>query len=494
MTDAHGTDEDRQLVRAVRRYLDRVNRQAADELEGQLTPLGEVISEHLAADAAACPVLDEQFPDHRLVDFDIALDEVTQRSEGRTIGVSGGDQRLHSSAADLLRNSYLRFSPGPVDFVVRATGPVDTRRVVAFGVRLLHHDGRPVAVIQRTASQHSNRIRATLEVIAEDPDDSSAFLAGVRELARLRSVLRGQVLAFTRSEWGMDAGATFLPRPEVAAEEIVLPDGVLDSVVTHVVGIGVHRAELLAAGRHLKRGVLLHGPPGTGKTLTVRHLLFCTPETTAVVLTGASIQFVGAAAELARTFQPSIVVLEDIDLVAMERQSSPQPLLFEVLDALDGIDGDADIAFLMTTNRVQVLERALTERPGRVDLAVELPLPGRSERRALFRRYAAGLPYSPEALDSAADRSEGTTGSFAKELIRRAVLRAAVAGRPSDDGDLDSALANLLESREALTRRLLGGGAEDGAPAADPDAGAPSDWSAYSPRSGQVLPQHPLES
>ena len=171
---------------------------------------------------------------------------------------------------------------------------------------------------------------------------------------------------------------------------------------------------------------------------------------------GWNVRAIGSAAEIARTFQPSIVVLEDIDLVAMERHSSPQPLLFEVLDALDGLDGDADVAFVMTTNRVSVLERALADRPGRVDLAVEIPLPELPERVRLFRRYAAALPFSDAALSEAAERAEGTTGSFAKELMRRSVLAAALRDAEPSDVDLRAALDSLLTERSALTRKLLG--------------------------------------
>ncbi len=178
------------------------------------------------------------------------------------------------------------------------------------------------------------------------------------------------------------------------------------------------------------------------------------------MLTGSSIQFVTAAAEIARTFTPSIVVLEDIDLVAMERTYTPQPLLFEVLDVLDGLDGDADIAFVMTTNRVDVLEHALADRPGRVDLGVEIPLPGFETRRRLFRRYAGGLPLSEKALEAAALAADGTTGSFAKELMRRTVLRAAIRGDSPTDADLAEALDTLLATGAALTRRLLGGAGE----------------------------------
>ncbi|GAB3611571.1 hypothetical protein GCM10027414_36970 [Humibacter ginsengiterrae] len=147
---------------------------------------------------------------------------------------------------------------------------------------------------------------------------------------------------------------------------------------------------------------------------------------------------------------------EAIDLVAMERNMTPQPLLFEVLDALDGLDGDADVAFIMTTNRVDVLEHALAERPGRVDLAVEIPLPALAERQRLFRRYAHDLPFTDEAIEDAADAADGVTGSFAKELIRRCVLRASRRRMPPTDEDLTQELAALLDTRAQLTRTMLG--------------------------------------
>ena len=182
---------------------------------------------------------------------------------------------------------------------------------------------------------------------------------------------------------------------------------------------------------------------------------------TVVLLRGAALSLIDRAADIARTFQPSIVVLEDVDLVAMERDYSPQPLLFELLDALDGLDGDADVAFLMTTNRVDVLERALVERPGRVDLAVELPPPGRAERRRLLELYSRGMGFSAEALDDAAARTDHTTASFAKELVRSSVLLAADRGEPLADAHLAEALERLLSSAHALTRRMLGEQVED---------------------------------
>lgn len=250
---------------------------------------------------------------------------------------------------------------------------------------------------------------------------------------------------------------TFIERPTLTEDEVILPAGTLERIEHHVTGIGSHRAHLQSHGQHLKRGVLLYGPPGTGKTHTVRYLLASSPGTTAVLLSGGALAHIHTAAKVARAHQPAIVVLEDCDLVADDRSFGvgPKPLLFEVLDALDGLDADADVAFVLTTNRVEDLEIALAQRPGRVDLAAEIPLPDGDGRLALLRLYGRHL-FGEDAMAAAADRSEGTTASFAKELIRRAVLAAALSEAEPGDAHLEAALDELLSDAEALTRSLLG--------------------------------------
>jgi ATP-dependent Zn protease len=278
---------------------------------------------------------------------------------------------------------------------------------------------------------------------------------------------------------------------------------VLERVVHHVIGMGEQRERLLAHGQHLKRGVLLYGPPGTGKTHTVRHLLSATPGTTAVLLSGGALMHIHAAAKVARAHQPAIVVLEDCDLVAEDRSigMGSSPLLFEVLDALDGLDSDADVAFVLTTNRVEDLEVALSQRPGRVDLATEVPLPDADGRLELLRLYGGHL-FGDEAMSAAAARAEGTTASFAKELVRRAVLAAALADEPPADDHLGLALDGLLSDAQRLTRSLLGvqahgddvdgGGMDDGAPVGPfgrPGRASRSPgWFAYAPSSGSIHP------
>ncbi len=172
--------------------------------------------------------------------------------------------------------------------------------------------------------------------------------------------------------------------------------------------------------------------------------------------------------------QPALVVLEDCDLIAEARDygGGEQPLLFQVLNEMDGLGDDTDVAFLLTTNRADLLEPALAQRPGRVDLAVEIPLPDAEGRARLLALYGAGLDLGKEVADEVVTRTEGTTASFTKELVRRSVLIAAERESPhTAPEDVHAALDELLSDRDLLTRRLLGvrGDEEERLPGPDED-------------------------
>lgn len=463
-------DQQRAFVETFRQFIDQVVR---ERVVSRLTPLGELVQEHLGTTVERLPVVSETIAEHRLVDADIAVCTLAAADPtARLIGVNSVGKMGLESVTDLLDNPHAVVEPGAVDYTEVATGPTTQRQVVALGLHLFTFEDSPVVVLQTAARPRYGQDDARLDVLATDPADAGRVLAGIRRLMREKSVLRGQVISFAdQSHRGRPAGATFVERPSVSASDVVLPEGVLDRVVDHVIGIGAHREALRAAGRHLKRGILLYGPPGTGKTHTVRHLISRTEGTTVVLLTGPAIALISEATELARALQPAMVVLEDVDLIAQDRYAhGPQPLLFALLDALDGLDGDADVAFVMTTNRVELLESALAERPGRVDLAVAVGLPDDEDRARLFTLYADGLPLGAAALTAAAARSQGMTASFAKELMRRVVLRAVERGTDPDDRDLEAALDQLLSSSEELTRALLGAGpgASTGTPEQDP--------------------------
>jgi hypothetical protein len=123
------------------------------------------------------------------------------------------------------------------------------------------------------------------------------------------------------------------------------------------------------------------------------------------------------------------------------------------------------VTFLLTTNRADLLEPALAARPGRVDLAAELPLPDADARRQLIRLYQGNLVLDLTHPETVIERTDGVTAAFLKELLRKAALlscEADLADAPDDpirvtDTHLALALDQLLDSRNQLTRILLGG-------------------------------------
>jgi cell division protease FtsH len=188
------------------------------------------------------------------------------------------------------------------------------------------------------------------------------------------------------------------------------------------------------------------------------------PGRTTVVLTGSGLGLIGQAVSLARDLTPATVVFEDVDLVATERTMpyGGGGALFDLLNQMEGLAEDGDLLFLLTTNRPDLIEPALAARPGRVDLALEIPLPDEEARRRLLRLYAGDAEFDE---DDAVTRTGGVSGAFIKELMRQAALTATLDGRDrASAADVGASLDDLLADRSALTRRLLGKPAEGAAP------------------------------
>jgi cell division protease FtsH len=435
------------------------------------------LTEHLGADPLTLPLERAAWPPYEHVNVHRAI-EACLHAVGREAELVGVGTHFHGvEGLGHLIEAALRHGAVDVGPVERATVPVSPgarESVVALGLYLARVEGVPMVALLSAADPRRGQEQTIVEVLCGEVAVAESLLDEVRREAIARSVFRGQILSFDPTDFGPGVGPIrFHHRPALGRDELILPPGRLDVIERQVLGIGEHRDRLLAAGRHLKRGVLLHGPPGTGKTHTVRYLLCVLDGFTVVLLAGRTLHFIGAACALARLLQPALVVLEDCDLVAEDRDLAygPQPLLFEVLNELDGMAEDADVVFLLTTNRPDLLEPALAERPGRVDQAVEIPLPDEDARRALFQLYTRDVDMASDVdTDQVIARTAGATASFVKELARRAVLLSAIdAGEAAQGGrntiagrHVTAALDELTAGTEVLTRRLLGtdGGTE----------------------------------
>ena len=438
--------------------------------------LPRLLSDHLGPGWASLPVVTESWPAYDHVNVQIGLD-VWLAAPGREHVLAGitGFRHVSFGLGDLVQSGGLdpgigQLGVGGVTFATVPAGPAgQTRACVRCGLYLIEDTGARLAVLLRGPGDHGGG-EISLEVAGADQERAMRVLDEVRRLAIEHNVYRGQVAASGAEIFGPGRAAplSFVHRLRVDRSEVVLPEDLLDGIEQQVLGVARHAGRLLASGQHLKRGVLLHGAPGTGKTHTVRYLLGEMSGVTAVVISGGALQLIKAACSVARTLQPAVVVVEDVDLIAGQRDphAGQHPLLFQLLNEMDGLGEDVDVTFLLTTNRADMLEAALAARPGRVDHAAELPIPDASARRKLIRLYQGSLVLDLDDPELVISRTEGVTASFLKELLRRAALHAAQdqesPNAPADsplrvtDAHMGAALDRLLDTRSQITRALLG--------------------------------------
>jgi hypothetical protein len=444
---------------------------------GEQSGLSRMLADHLGADTAGLPVVEESWPPYDAVNVQAGLDAWLEAPGRRSalVGLTNYQHQVFGLAELLTRvtgpHRGLMAQPGNVARVNLPSGPDgQVRACVECGLYLVHEESRQSAVLLRGAAPHVGQQRVTVQIVSTDADFAAVAAAELRNLALEHNVFRGQVLSFGGDVFGHgQAILQFHLRPAMDTRQLILAPEVLAQIQRQVVVVARHKGRLLAAGQHLKRGLLLFGPPGVGKTHTVRYLTASLPDTTVIELTGGSLNLIGEACSVARSLQPSMIVVEDVDLIAESRGMHPgqHPLLFQLLNEMDGLAEDSDVIFVLTTNRADLLEPALAARPGRVDQAVELTLPDRSAREQLFHLYRGDLELDDSRLDEVLARTDGVTASFIKELLRRSAL---VAAEHSGDShaplrvsatDLDAALNELLETRNAMTRVLLGGARQD---------------------------------
>src|SRR5262249_19466785 len=237
------------------------------------------LREHFAQAPTTLPVVSEEFEtyDHPNVHLAIedylvqagrSADIVGITSDHKFMGIGLSDLVAPAGSALLGRSGA---TEGPVEYV---NIPLDEDRVltcVQCGLYLVRDGNERFAFLVRGASGFRPSPKLHVEVMAPDRACGERFLAGLRAALRKRSVYRGHVLSLDQDQTG-SLQITFHKLPSISRDSIILPEGLLDRIERQTVRFGQHSARLRAAGRHLKRGLLLHGRPGTGKTLTVMYL------------------------------------------------------------------------------------------------------------------------------------------------------------------------------------------------------------------------------
>lgn len=450
-----------------KQFIDRV----VNEATAATSPLLERIQAHLRGEPMQLPVIAEEFDAYEHPNVQVALNAYMQ-AEGRRaelVGVTAENKRFMGlSLSDLLSRAgswpgRQPLAEGPVDYVNFHLAGDQVLSCVQFGLYLITTPtGKLVAFVTGPSDRGGPRMRVRVEVMGTRPEECQSFLREFQASMRRLNVYRGHAISLSPGMLGMGPQTLvqFHALPKVARDDVVLPAGLLERIERHTLVFAEHAQELLAAGRSLKRGLLLYGLPGTGKTLTLMYLSGRMNKRTVILTTGRGMGMVEAIGQMARVLAPSMVIFEDVDLIATERGQPfipTGPLLFELLNEMDGLRDDSDVIFVLTTNRPDILEPALAARPGRIDLAVELPLPDADGRRRLFGLYGRGLRLKDVALASFIEKTEGVTPAYIKELLRKAALLAAEQGRGTtvEERDLAGAFDELSQGGR-LAERILG--------------------------------------
>lgn len=431
------------------------------------SPLLERLKQHLGTDVATLPVIAEEYDPFDHPNVQLAIDDYLSQPglTSELIGVAGEnkqhmDLRLSSFVTPTHRMAALE--EGPVDYVNFHLAGDRVLACVDFGLFLITAGENRLIAMLTGPTAHGPRSKVRLEVVAAAADEAQQFIAAIAERTRRLNVYRGHVIALSPGEFGPGRNTiiAFRTLPHVTRDDVILPENIMERIDRQTIRFSEHAEELKQAGRSLKRGLLLYGPPGVGKTLTIEYLVGSMPGRTVLLTAGAGFGMLEPVVQIARNLAPSMVVLEDIDLIA-EGRGMPMghagPLLFQLLNEMDGLQRDVDVIFVLTTNRPDVLEPALAARPGRIDLAVELPLPDTYARLRLLELYARGLHLIDIDLTAVAEQIEGATPAYIKELLRKAAVIAAIDGDGTGvtEEHLRVALAELNEGGR-LAHRLLG--------------------------------------
>jgi DNA polymerase III delta prime subunit len=342
-------------------------------------------------------------------------------------------------------------------------------RCLKNGLWLLDTRGMHCALLLSAVDRYGETTGVQFQIAAPNTekgiDIAKTFFRNLEESVTRADSYRGKVLSLEKAEHSYSGESTGIMvhklRP-VKRNQIILPRKTLELLERNVLRFALERPKLLRLGMPTKKGILFYGPPGTGKTHTINYLAGELAGHTTLLISAEQVALLGEYMTLARLLQPSIVVLEDVDLIGRERSRMESPceevLLNKLLNEMDGLKEEADIFFILTTNRPQLLEAALASRPGRVDQAIEFPLPDEVGRERLARLYASGVAVADDVIHDIVQRTVGVSAAFIKELMRRSVQfhLERSDSQNIEIEDVRQALDEMMFTGGSLNQKLLG--------------------------------------
>ncbi|MEO8356213.1 MAG: ATP-dependent zinc metalloprotease FtsH [Chloroflexota bacterium] len=215
-------------------------------------------------------------------------------------------------------------------------------------------------------------------------------------------------------------------------------------------------------GAQMPRGVLLVGDPGTGKTLLAKAIageagvpFFSTAGSEFVeMFVGVGASRVRALFKKARSKAPCIIFIDEIDAAGRKRNSSggggemeQDQTLNQLLVEMDGFSGAEGIVVLGATNRVDVLDPALT-RSGRFDRHVTVPRPDVKGRLQILKVHIKDRRIASDVnLENVAKSTPGLVGADLASIVNEAAILAVRNGHEE---------ISIQDFQEAVEKNLIG--------------------------------------
>ena len=285
-------------------------------------------------------------------------------------------------------------------------------------------------VIRVRRDDYSHQV--VLEVGAKGQEHAEEIIKQVLKHASSHSIFKNKMIEVSFEQEVKDAygdvernekvDPIFLEKPPVTDHDIIMDEETRGIIQRTIIDFHERRKELMKVGLPGRRGVLFYGPPGTGKTYTCRYISHRLDSATTIVAAGMSLLHIKSICNIARMLQPSVVILEDVDLVYSARDTNIySAALGELMDELDGFNPEDHIIFILTTNAIDRVEAAIRERPGRISQCVYFGAPNDELRRLYLESMLAPYDCLQLNIDRLIANTQGVTQAFLKELVYRAI-------------------------------------------------------------------------
>lgn len=255
----------------------------------------------------------------------------------------------------------------------------------------------------------------------KDSDLQETFLNDVKSWMDDNNYYRGQKIG---------ADGRFLNVSAYQWDDIVLESHIKDNVFDDVVGF-LNHAELYRVNNlPFKRGLILYGKPGCGKTL-LGKVIANQIQSSFIWVTAAqasSAEFIKELFALAREIAPTVLFFEDVDMYTVDRGHGVfNAKVGELLAQMDGMEENNGLIVVATTNRLDVIEKALAERPSRFDRRYCLDNISPDTTKRMISKKLENANLVDVSLDDIAAMVQGLNGCFIQEVVisakRKAIMR-----------------------------------------------------------------------